>query len=690
MSQKKSLLARLWDGVGRPRTLVCLAIFVYSFFDPHLKSRNFVWSLIAIYLVVNFGLRMIGSKYLFLKRVRLIFAVLDVVFISLIILNSTGPANSWFLLYLLPILSVSRYMGRGGILALAGWSVIGYTLVYWFSPEVDKIDLHSFFIRCVLFLGASGVAVNVARTRHRELYNLIKVHEQIARKILTESNLDQILKLILNKGLEFTKSEAGHIRLLNEQTGRHETITAIGDSENQNWSSSRLADEYANEAVRTGEEILVDQIPENRNGFFGYFRPQPKPQSALFVPLGSSQRVLAVIAVYSNWSKHYGEIDIKRLRAFAPLIESADRLRRVTEAGLYYKELIEQAPDPIIVLDKHGKIVVFNQACRDLWGYTKEEVEERPDVEIYYESREYAKDIARQIKESPGYRKEIPDARIKAKNGEIIPISLSASFVKKGEKFDRSIGVFKDQRHAIGMHDKLLQAERLAVVGELASKMGHDIKHNIATALNYLSILQFDCDPEQQPILHRDYSIIIKALNDSVAEFDKLLTAHQPSMPQTEELMICDLFRRVVPRTRLQTSDKNIRFVITYPEPDIKLSVDPQQIESVIANLFTNSMHAIKRRQETDASFSQGVIELSAQLNKKHVELVLKDNGCGIAPEDRQHIFNAFVTTKGDKGTGLGLYIVKLIVENHEGQIQLESEVGKGATFHIILPCESQ
>jgi PAS domain S-box-containing protein len=665
----------------RTRFVLCLLLFLYSFLDPHINSRTQLWILIALYVVFNFCLRLFFSPFLHLKRVRMIPALADVVFISLIILNSTGPGNSWFLFYLFPIIDVSRYFGYRGIFAMSLCSIGSYLLVYLISPEASATEPRWFVMRCVVLFGVAAVTGNLARTRHKELRRLIEVNEEIAKAILSELTVDQILNITLAKSLEFTNSGAGHIGLLSETTGEYEVVTSIGNSEDDPWISSTLADELTKHAVQQRDYQLDNNIPKRRwYDLRTYFGIPPKPQSALFVPFRSRD---GVIAVYSDWNYHYGKIDIRRLKAFAPLIEmalktdeSAERLKRLTEAESYYRELIDNAPDPIIVLDKDGKIVVFNKACQDLWNYTYEEVAGQP-VTNYYESEAHAREVGKLLWQSKDHRKENFEARIKAKNGEIIPISLSACFVEKDGKRDRDIGVFKDRRQAIKMEEKVLQA--------IAGTVGHDIKHNIATALNYLNALLYDCDLEREPDLHSDYTIMTIALQEAVAAFDKLLT-HQPRMPQKKRVWTSEIFRKVETRTRLQILDKNVKFAVNYPEPDLKVSVDLEQIEGVLSNLFTNSLHAIEARKENDASMSQGLIELSVECDQTDAQLIWKDNGCGISEKDHSTIFNAFVTTKGEQGTGLGLFIVKSIIQKHGGRIELESKLGAGATFRIFLP----
>jgi PAS domain S-box-containing protein len=693
---RRTLFLALWDSMGRIRFLLCSVVFLYSFVDPNVKSRGQLWILIAVYAGFNFSLRLFGSSILYLKRVRMIPSFADVVFVSLIIHNSTGPGNSWFLFYIFPIISVSKYLGYWGTLSLAGCSVASYLIVYLSSRQSLEIEPHWFVLRCLVLVGVGAVAGSLARTRQKELVRLTKVHEEIDRAILRERQLDQILNLILKKALLFTNSAMGHIRLLDRETGEDQIVTTIGYVGGDAEGIGPLDDGFARRAIKQRVPIIVPQIRRKElQDYWGtYFMSlQPKPNSALLVPLRVNESIIGIIVVYSHWSHHFTKTDEGRLTAFTPLIEmaiktveSAESFRKLAEAESYYHDLIEEAPDPIIVLDKDGNIKVFNKACRALWGFTEEEVKGQP-VENYYESREYAREIARMLWQSKGNRKENFEARIKAKNGEIIPISLSACFLTDDTgEVNRSIGVFKDRRDAIKMSEEVLRAERLAMVGRLAGTAGHDIKHHIGAALNYVESLLYKCDPAQESELREVYSIVYSSLQESVARLKSLLTAHQPGLPDRSESGIKEIFQVLEENMRRQALDKNVELNVNYPESDLRLSVDIEQMAEVLSNLFTNSLYAIEKRRDIDGTLERGLIEVSASTTNEHVQLTWRDNGSGIPESEHKNIFNAYVTSKGSKGTGLGLFIVKMILENHDGRIEVTSTVGGGATFRITLP----
>jgi len=573
-------------------------------------------------------------------------------------------------------------MGDLGIFPLTTLAIGSYLLINLMATTSTGVERHWLLMRCLVIGGVAAVAANQAKQRQKELIRLSQVYQSVEHAILSNTKLDQILNMILGKALEFTNSEAGHIRLFNKATGRYEIVTAIGDEDNNDWSRSDAANQFSDRVAAEKQQLTIARIGEARwSDFLPYFRSGRNPQSAIFCPI-SLRDVSGIIAVYSNWGQHYGQIDARRLTTLAALAEMALKTLELSEAELYYRELIDKAPDPMIVLDHLGNIKVFNKACQDLWDYSYDDVVGKP-VANYYESEEHARHIGGILWKAPEHRIKDFEARIKAKDGEIIPISLSACFIEKDKKRDRDIGVFKDRRKSIKMAEDILQAEQLALVGRLAGTVGHDVKHKIATALNYLSVLS---DTARDPKLSALCDKIKNKLEESVAEFNKVLRAHEPGPPQKTLVRVNEIFQKIDESMRVQALDKNIAFVVNYPQPDIQVLVDSEQLERVLANLFTNSLHAIERRREIGGAQAGGRIEVSAQLNQNHVHLTWKDDGCGVPAQESSSIFNAFVTSKGNKGTGLGLFIVKSMIQNHDGRIELESKLGDGATFHVMLP----
>jgi two-component system NtrC family sensor kinase len=675
-------------------------IAAYTYIDPGIQTKERILWGVIIYFTFNILFGLLHPKTLSLRRVRIIPAVADIIFISFVVYSSTGPESSLFLFYLFPIISVSRYFGLKGALFLASCSIVAYLSLYIASAPNQDIDAYTFVLRCMVLVGVAVAAGSLAGAKQTELIKLTKILKEIDNAILSDVEIKQVLTLILKRGLEFTSSEMGHIRLFDSETQEYKIMTVIGHPKGYDWGTMPFDESFSQLAIQSRAPLIVPQIKKRELGrylgtYFKLYRPRPK--SALFVPLILKGNVIGVIAVYSRRRFHYTKMETEKLETFTSLVDmaikaaasrdrDAEREKKLIETRRYYRNLILSSPDPIIALDKEGRIIVFNQACEKLWGFSYDEVKGQP-VENYYASKEHAREIGKKLWESEGHRVKDFEAMIKDSQGELIPINLSACFLTENEERVGSIGVFKDLRELKQLQIQMLQAERLATVGRLARTAGHEIKHKIATALNYTEALLYKCDEEEDPRLFKIYSNIRAALWESVDKLQNLLTANKPKPPQKKRMKVEDIFYKVEEEMRQQANDRHIQFSVNYPEKRCELSVDIEQVEQVLSNLFTNSVYAIEARRGVDASFSGGRIAVSAIINSDSAQLLWQDDGCGISKDDLPNIFNAFFTKQGaDIGTGLGLYIVKTIVEVHNGKITVDSELGRGACFRITLP----
>ena len=129
---------------------------------------------------------------------------------------------------------------------------------------------------------------------------------------------------------------------------------------------------------------------------------------------------------------------------------------------------------------------------------------------------------------------------------------------------------------------------------------------------------------------------------------------------------------------------KNI-FISRSFEANERINVDGKQITQVLLNLINNAIDAL----DSGGRITLSTRTVESEKGVRSVHIVIKDNGSGIAPDIVQQIFEPFFSTKGSKGTGLGLSICKGIMDNHGGEIDLKSRLGKGTTFTLSLPVEA-
>ena len=226
-------------------------------------------------------------------------------------------------------------------------------------------------------------------------------------------------------------------------------------------------------------------------------------------------------------------------------------------------------------------------------------------------------------------------------------------------------------------HDAQLQLQeshKLSLVGQIAAGVAHEIKNPLASIKGAADIL---ADQTTSPAEHVEFSAILKSevkrIDATVSEFLEF------ARPKRTELRRLDLSEDT--RTCLRQIEAQVRALdmtlATAVRDQIIVNGDPEKLHQMMLNLLLNAMQASSAGQSIDVS-------LQPSRNSKAV-LTIADSGEGIAANALEHIFEPFYTTK-PSGTGLGLAVVKSIVENHRGEIRIDSTPGVGTTVHIELP----
>ncbi|MDY6905280.1 MAG: ATP-binding protein [Thermodesulfobacteriota bacterium] len=241
---------------------------------------------------------------------------------------------------------------------------------------------------------------------------------------------------------------------------------------------------------------------------------------------------------------------------------------------------------------------------------------------------------------------------------------------------------------------KLLQSQKLESIGTLAGGIAHDFNNILGGIFGFSQLLLMDnkCDAETKSYLEEILKAAERArtLVQQILTFGrKVETEFKPLLPQVVIKEALQLLRATIPATiDIQKEFKS----------NAAIMADPGQIHQVILNLCTNAAHAIGDNKGTirvvleDFGADDAFVSQHAGMKTgKHLLLRISDTGCGISPEALDQIFDPFFTTKSTgEGTGLGLSVVHGIVKNMGGTITVYSEVGKGTTFNVIVPCIEQ
>lgn len=228
------------------------------------------------------------------------------------------------------------------------------------------------------------------------------------------------------------------------------------------------------------------------------------------------------------------------------------------------------------------------------------------------------------------------------------------------------------------LETKLRRAEKLAVIGQLAARMAHEIRNPLSSVRGFAQFLKHSLNGRPQ---EQDYAATMVTEVDRINRVvSDLLSLARPVEAKPVAYSICELVRHVLRLVADEANSKSVSLHLDMPSDMVPCTVDPNQLTQALLNLVLNSLQAAE---------PGGAIRIGAALDQSgELKLWVSDNGHGIPPEHQNQIFDPFFTTRS-YGTGLGLAIVQQIVESHNGEITVESPVAhntRGCRFTIRIP----
>lgn len=232
---------------------------------------------------------------------------------------------------------------------------------------------------------------------------------------------------------------------------------------------------------------------------------------------------------------------------------------------------------------------------------------------------------------------------------------------------------------------ELIQSEKLAALGRFSSGIAHEIKNPLGIILGGSEYLEMKL-PQTDTDVKTTIDKIKKSTLRANTIVEGLLKFARPSELKTETIKSDDLVNETLSLLKYRAPLKNIKIRTNFAKEDLSVNVDKDQMLQVFFNLLMNAIEAMPKGGEiTIKTYKMALSESSLDNHLCVIEIV--DEGEGISKDNLQKLFEPFFTTKRDKkGIGLGLFMTKMIVNNHKGDLVIDSKVGKGTTAKIILP----
>ena len=363
------------------------------------------------------------------------------------------------------------------------------------------------------------------------------------------------------------------------------------------------------------------------------------------------------------------------LRSLDHIARRRDVERALAKEHEFNEMVLETAEAIILVLDRKGRITRFNDYLAELTEHSLDEVENHDwfDTFIPESEREYVRRVFEQTLSEKGSRGILNS--IVTKSGVKKEIRWSNNVI-----FDRSgnvtgiLAVGLDVSDLMEAERKARRSDRLATIGQTMAGMAHESRNALQRIRNSVELLEDELGSDHEAL--RYVEKIGRASNDLQDLLEEVRSYAAPIKLDRDRVCISSVWRGA-----WETLEhKRSRATLTEQTDQAELptiSVDPRRMEQVFRNLFENAFDACGEDVEVCIRFGQ---------TDKGLEIRVRDNGPGMPAEVRDHIFDAFFTTKAT-GTGLGMAIVHRIVEAHGGDIQVV-EVPSGSEFLICLPIQ--
>jgi PAS domain S-box-containing protein len=349
----------------------------------------------------------------------------------------------------------------------------------------------------------------------------------------------------------------------------------------------------------------------------------------------------------------------------------------LTKTMSYLQTILDNSKAQIVTTDLEGRIVEFNKEAENILGYSKKEVVGESILKLYANPDRRAELLnTRQITGSDSWVARNREVELKSKSGKTVPVNLTLSamldenLVKIG-----TVGIGKDMSEQRLLQHKLLQAEKLAGIGTLASGIAHEINNPLAGILGMAEAVRDEDDIK----LIKSYTSDIIGYAIKASDIVKDLNVYSRAV-HNESKSTVDLSH--VMESSLKMAKHSASFISIEVIEDLSEScymlANEGEIQQVLVNLMVNAIHGMDQK---------GTLKLKCSKSGDFVHATISDSGKGISKEHLDQIYDPFFTTKPvGEGTGLGLYVAYKIVTKLGGTISCESEEGLGTTFSLRFP----
>ncbi len=511
---------------------------------------------------------------------------------------------------------------------------------------------------------------------------LLKALIEVGQELSSTTELDVLLEKILEVSREVFRFDNAIIRLLDEDGESLTAVSAYGYTPQAMQQTIKVGQGVMGRVAQSGEAVLVEDVREISD----YVPGIAGALCELAVPLFCQDKLIGVFNVESPRAGAFTQEDVTLLTTLAGqaaiAIENARLYRRLRDVSQSYQELHE-ANDRILrsvnlgiyTVNANLEITSWNRRMEEVSGVKAARAIGRRLTNLFPTlAEEGVIERIQMVLESgrPGKLRLLHrnhDGQCQIQKRRLAPL-------RDGEQVNGVAVIVEDITEFQRLLDQTVHSEKLVEVGRLSAGIAHEINNPLGVIMYAAELLMREegLTPFQNEMAERIVSEVgrLKILTGGLLSFS------QPRKSLNRLVEVNVLIEDVLQLVRYELQKQSTQIETDFAVLPV-VSADPNKLKQVVINLVMNAAQAL--------GYGGKVTLQTRSRGNDEVELVISDNGPGMAADIQRQVFKPFFTTKADgEGTGLGLYICDNIIKEHGGSIALKSKPGEGTAFVIRLP----
>jgi len=486
---------------------------------------------------------------------------------------------------------------------------------------------------------------------------------RVGRALTSVLELDRVLKRVVEAAVELTGAEEGSVLLVDKDTGELYMRAAQNfDDEFVRTFRLPVQDSLAGKVLRDGQYILINQDQTHK------IKTAYLVRSLLYVPLKVGNQVIGVLGVDNREKDQMLSenhvVWISTLADYAAIaIENASMYSHSVAEQTKLETILDNIEDGVIVINHELQLVYINKIAKFAFGLVGKKLTGEQFLSVFKNP-----DLLELVGEND-YR-ESSRTEIRFEDGRV---------------FNARLTPITDVGYVISMQDISYLKELDRIKSDFVNVVSHDLRSPLTAILGYVELIERagEINDQQREFIERVQASVLN-ITDLISDSLDLGRIESGLDVNKEIISLIQTIRQVCEEFGGLAHEKQQELLTNLPDDFPLIMGNPTRMRQMLENLIGN---AVKYTP------TEGKILVRARVEEGQVFVQVIDNGPGIPPLEQPFIFDKFYRASNISpetiGTGLGLAIVRSIVENHQGRIWVDSRLGKGTMFTVVLPVES-